>query len=90
MFCESYVMNSGWTTCESSPVIDYFKTWIVWQNRLVVKNRDTFYVYNHNEDDWSTKIYSLARLGKFFLNAKNHLCLDGRWQVWCLTKDRML
>ena len=84
MFCESYVMNSGWTTCASQPDINHFETWIVWQNQLVVKNGDTLYVYNQGEDHWSTRTNSEYRQGKFFLNAKNHLCLDGLGQVWCL------
>ena len=95
MYCESYVMNSEWTTCESPPLIHYFKTCIVWQNRLVTLSRKTLHAYNHNtrdgEDDWSTKT-SAPALGQstFILNKKNHLCLDGTHQistynqVWCL------
>lgn len=85
MFCESYVMSHiGWTTCASPPVLDSFGTWIVWQNQLVVKSGRTFYVYNHDEDDWLTE-HSSIRSGKFFLNAKNHLCLENPSQVWCLS-----
>ena len=93
MYCESYRMNIGWTECELPPLDGYFRSFIVWKNQLVILTRHNLLVYSPMKDEWSTKEAPEPSLYEptFFLNVKDHLCLDvggnqvfSNRQVWCL------